>query len=56
MSLSTTNVSQTVKKQFFFKLKANIDSLSSLLWIQLLAILFHLVESPQCGHPMGRLV
>ena len=40
MSLSTTNVSQTVKKQFFFKLKANIDSLSSLIWIQLLAILF----------------
>ena len=40
MSLLTTNVSQTVKKQFFFKLKANIDSLSSLIWIQLLAILF----------------
>lgn len=40
MSLSTTSLTQTVKKQFLFKLKANIDSISSLIWIQLLAILF----------------
>ena len=40
MSLSTISLAQTVKKQFIFKLKANIDSLSSLIWIQLLAILF----------------
>lgn len=40
MSLSTISLMQTVKRQFLFKLKANIDSLSSLIWIQLLAILF----------------
>ncbi|WP_338469454.1 hypothetical protein R4Z10_11530 [Niallia sp. XMNu-256] len=40
MSLSTISLAQTVRKQFLFKLKANIDSLSSLIWVQLLAILF----------------
>lgn len=40
MSLSTANLKGTVKKQFAFKLKANIDAFSSLIWIQLIAILF----------------
>ena len=42
MSLKTINLAETVKKQFDFKLKANIDVFSSLVWIQLLAILFSL--------------
>ena len=40
MSLSTVNLMEVVKKQYVFKLKANIDALSSLVGIQLLAILF----------------
>lgn len=40
MSLTTTSLGETVKKQYLFKLKANIDSLSSLIGIQLLAIVF----------------
>ena len=42
MSLTTINLAETVKKQFVFKLKANIDVFSSLVGIQLLAILFSL--------------
>ena len=42
MSLKTVNLAETVKKQFVFKLKANIDVFSSLVGIQLLAILFSL--------------
>jgi len=42
MSLTTANTAEIVKKQYFFKLKANIDAFSSLLGIQLLAILFSL--------------
>ena len=42
MSLKTIDLAETVKKQFVFKLKANIDVFSSLVWIQLLAILFSL--------------
>lgn len=42
MSLSTANLFDTVKKQFAFKLKANIDTFSSLVGLQLLAILFSL--------------
>jgi len=42
MSLLTVNTAEIVKKQFLFKLKANIDAFSSLVWIQLLAILFSL--------------
>lgn len=42
MSLKTTNLIETVKNQYFFKLKANIDSFSSLVGIQILAILFSL--------------
>lgn len=42
MSLTTTNLAKTVKKQYFFKLKANIDSFSSMVGIQLLALLFSL--------------
>ena len=38
MSLTKTNLAETVKKQFVFKLKANIDSFSSVVFIQLLAI------------------
>ncbi|MBM4762783.1 hypothetical protein GNT69_10865 [Bacillus sp. B15-48] len=40
MSLTTTSLTDTVKKQYFHKLKANIDSFSSLVGIQILAILF----------------
>ncbi|TKC14871.1 hypothetical protein FA727_20405 [Robertmurraya kyonggiensis] len=42
MSLSTANLMETVKKQYSFKLKANIDAISSLVGIQLVAILFSL--------------
>ncbi|MFB6467307.1 hypothetical protein ACE38V_10850 [Cytobacillus sp. Hz8] len=40
MSLTTAKFSEIVKRQFLFKLKANIDSYSSLTGIQVLAILF----------------
>jgi hypothetical protein len=40
MSLKTTSLVETVKKQYFYKLKANIDSFSSLVGIQLLALIF----------------
>lgn len=40
MSLTTISLAEAVKKQYFFKMKANIDSLSSLIWIQLLAMFF----------------
>ncbi|MFE0507770.1 hypothetical protein ACWF7H_05795 [Peribacillus butanolivorans] len=40
MSLTSVNLWETVKKQYFFKLKANIDAFSSLIGIQLLALLF----------------
>lgn len=40
MSLATANMWETVKKQYAFKLRANIDAFSSLIWIQLIAILF----------------
>lgn len=42
MSFSTVKTSEIVKKQLLLKLKANIDAFSSLVWIQLLAILFSL--------------
>ncbi|WP_394232072.1 hypothetical protein [Niallia oryzisoli] len=42
MSLSTVNTSKVVKQQYILKLKANFDAFSSLVWIQLLAILFSL--------------
>lgn len=42
MSLTTVKTAEIVKKQFLFKLKSNIDAFSSLVWIQLLAILFSL--------------
>ncbi|KQL17557.1 hypothetical protein [Cytobacillus solani] len=42
MSLVIANLVDIVKKQYLFKLKANIDSFSSLIWIQLLALLFSL--------------
>ncbi|WP_449619598.1 hypothetical protein [Robertmurraya sp. Marseille-Q9965] len=42
MSLSTANLMETVKKQYSFKLKANIDAISSLIGIQLVAVLFSL--------------
>lgn len=42
MSLSTANLKETVKKQYSFKLKANIDAISSLIGIQLVAVLFSL--------------
>lgn len=42
MSFSTANLFQIVKKQYLFKLQANIDVISSLIGIQLLAMLFSL--------------
>lgn len=49
MSLTRVNLMETVKKQFFFKLKANIDAFSSLIGIQLLAVLFSLGGSGSSG-------
>lgn len=40
LSLAKTNLSEIVKKQYFHKLRANIDSFSALVGIQALAILF----------------
>lgn len=40
MSLTIANLTDIVKKQYVFKLKANIDAFSSLVGIQLLAMLF----------------
>lgn len=40
MSLTTISLIETVKNQYFYKLKANIDSFSSLVGIQILAMLF----------------
>ncbi|MCQ6276562.1 hypothetical protein JMM81_16735 [Bacillus sp. V3B] len=42
MSLTTANLAETVKKQYRFKLKSNIDSFSALIGIQLLGILLSL--------------
>lgn len=42
MSLKTVHPLQIIKKQYDFKLRANIDSLSSLVGIQLLGIIFSL--------------
>ncbi|RKD22980.1 hypothetical protein BEP19_12170 [Ammoniphilus oxalaticus] len=38
MSLIEMSLAQTIKKQYRYKLKANIDALSSLIFIQLLAV------------------
>lgn len=40
MSLKAANLAEIVKRQYFFKLKANIDAFSALVGIQLLAMLF----------------
>ncbi|MFS1519324.1 hypothetical protein V1503_23085 [Bacillus sp. SCS-151] len=42
MSLTTVTLANTVKNQYFYKLKANIDSFSSLIGIQVLGIIFSL--------------
>lgn len=39
MSFVTMSLAETVKKQYFFKLKANLDSFSALIWIQLMGML-----------------
>ena len=39
MSLRTVNLSEVVRNQYLFKLKANIDSLSALILIQIVAII-----------------
>lgn len=49
MSLSTANFTQIVKRQYLFKLKANIDVISTLIGIQLLAILFSLFGVGSAG-------
>ncbi|MHC0039486.1 hypothetical protein [Pseudoneobacillus sp. C159] len=40
MSLTRVNLAEVIKKQYLFKLKANIDAFSSLIGIQLIGILF----------------
>lgn len=40
MSLTRANLVETVKKQYLYKFKANIDVFSSLVGLQLLAIFF----------------
>ena len=42
MSLTRANLKETVRKQYLYKLNANIDVFSSLVGIQLLALLFSL--------------
>lgn len=43
MSLTTANPMEIIKKQFVFKLRANIDAFSSLIGIQLLGLFFSLI-------------
>jgi hypothetical protein len=42
MSLTSANMNEVVKRQYLFKLKANMDAFSSLVGIQALALLFAL--------------
>jgi hypothetical protein len=42
MSLTSANMNVVVKRQYLFKLKANIDAFSSLIGIQVIALLFSL--------------
>jgi hypothetical protein len=42
MSLTSANINVVVKRQYLFKLKANIDAFSSLVGIQAIALLFSL--------------
>ena len=49
MSLSTISLTEVVKRQYFFKMKANLDSFSSLIWIQLLAMLFSFNSTASMG-------
>lgn len=49
MSLTTISLAETVKKQYFFKMKANIDSFSSLIWIQMMALLFSFNATASSG-------
>lgn len=53
MSLTSVNLWETVKKQYVYKLQANIDAFSSLIGIQLLALLFSIggVGSAGMGGP-----
>ena len=55
MSLTKVTLAEIVKKQYLFKLKANIDSFSSLVWIQLLAILFSFGGIGSSGMGMGEM-
>ncbi|NBI28550.1 hypothetical protein [Chengkuizengella marina] len=57
MSLTRTNLAKTIKKQYFFKLKANITSFTLLIGVQLLALLFSLggVASSSFGSSSIRL-
>ncbi|QED46253.1 hypothetical protein [Cytobacillus dafuensis] len=49
MFLKNVNLTEVVKRQYFFKLKANIDAMSSLVFLQLLAILFSMGGSNSFG-------
>lgn len=49
MSLTTISLAEVVKRQYFFKMKANLDSLSSLVWIQLLAMFFSFNPTASMG-------
>lgn len=53
MSLKKISLAEIVKKQYMYKLKANIDSYSSLIGIQLLAILFSFGGVMNSGSMIG---
>ncbi|MBB6447028.1 hypothetical protein [Bacillus benzoevorans] len=55
MSFITVNPAEIVKKQYFFKLRANIDAFSSLVGLQLLAILISLWGTSSSGIYSGAL-
>ncbi|CEG26518.1 hypothetical protein [Bacillus sp. B-jedd] len=49
MSLTKTSLAEIVKKQYFHKLRANIDAFSALVGIQVLAVLFSLLGVSSSG-------
>ncbi|WP_156319836.1 hypothetical protein [Bacillus sp. FJAT-18017] len=53
MSLTKITILETVKKQFLYKLKANIDAFSALVGVQLLAIVFSLGGTGMSGGGNG---
>ncbi|RHW35712.1 hypothetical protein D1B31_18905 [Neobacillus notoginsengisoli] len=56
MSLTKTNLAEVVKKQYFHKLRANIDAFSALVGIQVLAIVFSLAGVGSTGMSGGGMI